>query len=398
MAGPRGLKAVTQAPGYGYGDAASEYLAGLDALGVPVTWYPTVANRADPVAYEDCTRLLHDAIKPDVLALWQRPLDCSALLVNVPPYRLHHHWRRQEPDLRAFAAVAWEVETVPETWPDALNPYEAVFVPSTFNRRALTGGGTTAPVEVVPHVARRADPVPGGPAWGQVAEDDFVFYTIGAWTTRKAMDATVRAYLEAFDGSDKVALIVKTDPVDQIALRALPKDERAQGPPTSAMVWWSLSQILADYANPAKVHLIAEAISARDIDRLHTRGDCFVSLSHSEGWGLGSFDAALFGNPVVMTGWGGQLDYLGDDYPFLVRYDLKPTADWPADGGFLQAPDVHWAEADRRHAGELMREVFEKQARAAALARDLAPRLRARFSPETVCRRLAELMGFAVER
>lgn len=397
MQRPYGLNVVTLTPGCGYGDAGSEYIAGLHALGVPVTWTPTVANSAELLRLESSRHHLHESIRENLLALWQRPLDCSAILVNIPPVDWHLHWRRTEPDLRPFTYITWEVERVPDDWPAALNLYERVFVPSTFNQRALIAGGVTAAVDVVPHIARDVTPVFDGPPWGIVTDDDFVFYTIGAWTTRKAMEEMIRAYLDAFDGNDKVALIVKTGPVNQIAYHALPKEQRKSAPSHVATVWWTLAQIVAGYANPAKVHLVAEGVSGREIDRLHTRGDCFVNLTRSEGWGLGPFDAALFGNPAIVTGWGGHLDYLGADYPLLVRYELEPTVKSAPDGYYLHAQDAYWARADQRHASELMRLVFENRDWASSIARELQSRLQARYASDRVCRRLARLMGFAAE-
>ncbi len=393
---PRGLKVVTLTPGGGYGDAGCQYVAGLHALGLPVTWTPTILDATERQAAARNKRNLQSAIGQDLLALWDRPLDCDAILVHMPPVQWHDHWRQAAPDLRPFTCIAWEVAQIPDDWLPALNLYERIFVPSTFTRQALAATDIEAAIDVVPHIARDVTPQSGGAPWGEVADDDFVFYAIGSWTTRKAMEETVRAYLDAFTGDDKVALIVKTGPVDKIALYALPDVQRQSAPPHHAMVWWRLAQILADYDNPAKVHLIAERLPAREIDRLHTRGDCFVSLSRSEGWGLGSFDAVLFGNPVIVTGWGGHLDYLGADYPLLVGHVLEATSRAASDGFFKAVLDACWARADRDHASELMRRVFEDRASARAIARELQPQLRTRYSADRVCRRLAALMGFEV--
>ena len=397
MPRPQGLNVVTLPPGGGYGDAGSQYIAGLHALGVPVTWTPTIANSAEVLGLTKSRRDLHPSISEDLSALWRRPLDCSAILVNIPPASWNLHWRRTEPDLRPYTYITWEIERLPDDWLAALNPYERIFVPSTFNQRTLIAEGVTAAVDVVPHIARDVTPVFGGPPWGIVTDDDFVFYTIGTWTTRKAMEETIRAYLDAFDGNDKVALIVKTDPVNEIACHAPPKGQRGSAPSHVAMVWWTLARIVAGYANPAKVHLVADRVSAREIDRLHTRGHCFVSLTRSEGWGLGPFDAALFGNPVVVTGWGGHLDYLTADYPLLVRHELEPMVKSAPDGNYKRVYDAHWARADQRHASELMRLVFENRDWASSTARELQPRLQAQYASKRICRHLARLMGFAVE-
>lgn len=158
----------------------------------------------------------------------------------------------------------------------------------------------------------------------------------------------------------------------------------------------TVAKIIAEHPNPAKVHLIAESVSATEIDRLHTRGDCFLSLTRSEGWGLGSFDAALFGNPVIITGWGGQLDYLGRDYPYLIDYDMQPTMVSPPDGCFLRVKEAVWAHADQTHARFQMRKIFEDQKDAKSVAQELQSVLQQKYAPKIVCSRLARLMGFSV--
>ncbi len=244
--------------------------------------------------------------------------------------------------------------------------------------------------------ARPIQPVSDEASWGDVEDDDFVFYTINSWTSRKAMDETIRAYLQAFTGADPVALIIKTDSVNQVAFNAMSKAKRRSAPSHHAMVWLSLAKIIADYPNPAKIHLIAKGISPEEIDQLHSRGDCFISLTHSEGWGLGAFDAALFGNSVIITGWGGQLDYLGEDYPLLVDYQLQPTARSEPDGCFSFGNDIYWAHADRDHASALMRQVVSRPEWTAEIGRQLQSQLKERYAAERVCRRLAELMGYTV--
>ena len=398
MREPCGLKIVTLIPGCGYGDAGSQYIAGLHGLGVPVTWTPIPGQPEKILELAKCRPGIQETVSEILPDLWRRQLDCDAILVDVPPPDAQMHWRQAEPDLRPFTYVAWEVERLPNDWPPALNLYDRVFVPSTFNQQALVAGGITAPVDIVPHLARDVTPVVGGPRWGTVEDDDFVFYTIGSWTTRKAMEETIRAYLASFGSSEKVALIVKTDAINQPAFAALTKEQRKSAPPHIAMVWWTVTQIIAGYANPAKVHLIAEGLSPRDIDRLHTRGDCFVSLTHGEGWGLGSFDAALFGKPAIITGWGGQLDYLGAGYPLLIRYEMAPTNESTADGYFMETEGTDWARADQSHASELMRFVFENRSEARSVARELQPQLQTRYAADPVCRRLAGLMGYDIEQ
>lgn len=396
MSGSRGLKLVSLVPGSGYGNAAAEYLLGLDALGVPVTWTPITDGRWGRGARKAADRYLPEAYEERIEQLRRRRIEYDVLLVDFPPPGWHLRWLRKERRARAFAYAAWEVDRLPPDWAPVLNRFERVLVPSRFNREVFASSGVTVPVDVIPHVARKVEEVSGGERWGQVADDDFVFYTIGTWTTRKALEETVRVYLETFRADESVALIVKTDVVDELAVASMSGRERRRAPKHHGTTWWTLARILRDYRSPAKVHLVAGGMPAREIDRLHTRGDCFLSLSRGEGWGLGPFEAALFGKPSVVTGWGGQLDYLGEDYPLLVDYELEPASWSPRDDYF---PDwsARWSRADPRHAGELLRWVFENRERAEEIGADLGQRVRSRFATETVCRQLAEGLGFEIE-
>ena len=65
---------------------------------------------------------------------------------------------------------------------------------------------------------------------------------------------------------------------------------------------WSLARILARHPNHPAVTLVTRELTDDDMTALRQRGDCFVSLCRSEGWGIGAFDAAACGNPVVTKG------------------------------------------------------------------------------------------------
>lgn len=396
-----GLKLISLIPGCGYGDAACEYAAGLDALGVPVSWLPTRSNRADLLPLHRAIADVAPAVHGQMARLWNRPVDAGTFLLCVPPYRWHEHWLAVESSLRPFCHLTWEVEQLPKSWLGPLNRFEKVFVPSHFNREAFINGGVTAPVEVIPYIARDiattgADANAGFLSENAVRPGDFVFYTIGTWITRKDMETTIRAYLDAFCADDPVVLVVKTGPLDEVA-RAGQAGGNSAGAHTLGTPW-ALARILASYPRAARIHLVAQRLEPQQIDQLHRRGDCFVSLTHSEGWGLGGFDAALHGNPVIMTGWGGQLDYLGDDYPLLVDFELRPTAQYQDDGHFRHRHNVFWAQANREHGSALMRNVFESPSRVSTVVTRLQGELRQRFSPTKVCAKLAAAMGFDVAK
>jgi len=204
----------------------------------------------------------------------------------------------------------------------------------------------------------------------------FVYYTIGDWNERKAVFKTIEAYLRAFTARDRVLLVVKTSRQDRRQPASTPLG--ASGPGTSA---WSLAHLLAGHADPPQIKLITRTLTSGEVSALHRRGDCFVSLCRCEGWGLGAFDAAAHGNPVVTTAFGGHLDYLAGS-PYLVGFDLVPVED-PA-GSPSYAPNQRWAEPDVEHGAALLRRVAADPQHAAELARSIAADISRRYRPEAI--------------
>jgi glycosyltransferase involved in cell wall biosynthesis len=139
--------------------------------------------------------------------------------------------------------------------------------------------------------------------------------------------------------------------------------------------------MLARHGDPPAISLITSELADDDLHALHIRGDCFVSLCRSEGWGLGAFDAAAYGNPVVTTGHGGHLEYLPDS-AYLVDFELVAVED-PA--GFPSyAPEQRWADPDVDHGAALLRDVLANREDAAAMAASLAEDLRWRYREQAV--------------
>ena len=125
------------------------------------------------------------------------------------------------------------------------------------------------------------------------------------------------------------------------------------------------------------------------IDRLHQLGDTYVSLTRAEGWGMGAFDAAALGRPVLMTGWSGHLDFLGRDHPGLIGGALAPI-DWP---GTSYGPDHRWAVADVADARSKMRYRFVHRGQPDPHARLLGERIANLYAEGPVMRRFRHAIG-----
>jgi glycosyltransferase involved in cell wall biosynthesis len=376
-----GIRYLAHWPGSGLGDAAAAYLSGLRAQPVPVSWVPLDWGTGTwgpprhqlapwpgpsprPYQHSDICNigLGYDVTLVHSLMLW------------------HDSW---QPPGRHVAYATYEADRLPDRSVATLNKYDTVLVPSRQNLEVFRDSGVVVPVRLVPHIARPPRPGPAAGAPDRPGET-FVFYSIATWTCRKAVPDVIRAFLDAFTAADDVALVLKTTEEDHVALRRLQEGRDPEPGPYSGTSWWSLARLMAKYPDPPPVRLLTRALPRAEIDALHACGDCFVSLARGEGWGLGAFEAGAAGNPVVVPGWGGHLDYLPAGYPYCAGYRLVPTAAEELDDWWELLDDQRWAKADVAHASSLLRHVFENRGEARHWGHRLRQQIMTNYTAEQV--------------
>lgn len=396
------IKYISYGDTTGYGLSGLAYLRGLLNAGFDVQWQPLFWGGQGLQAWQaPMAPQLLEAVRaaaddpslrdlPAILACSAAPRPYQIVVAHLVPEYLPNCL---EAGKRNFAYCTWESDRIPAHWPAILNRFEAVLVPSTFNAEVFRAGGVTVPVHVVPHIRRHAHddvtPAQRSAMRGQlgIGADAHVFYTIGAWMLRKDLPRLIEAFLEEFTGDEPAALCIKTStkPVHF----ALPHE---QGKTTLQLVQETLARF--SHRNgaarlPVVGVLAGDGVSGAWIDCLHQVGDTYVSLSRAEGWGMGAFDAAALGRPVVMTGWSGQLDFLGRDHPGLVGGALEPI-DWP---GTSYGPDHRWAVADIADARAKMRYRFEHRHHPDPHARRLSETIANRYAEGAVMRRFVAALG-----
>ncbi len=382
-----GIRWLALGPDSGYGDASEAYLSGLRAAGVPVSWTPmgwfagTWRQPFGPAADLDLNGCTHADIA-------NAAIEHGTVVVAAPPI-WDEQLAREAAGRRLVAFTTWETDRMPERWRVILSRYDRVLVPSEFNRATLAAAGLAPSVHVVPHIARPAPPPAAGAGAGG---GPFVFYTIATWSTRKAILDTVAAFVTEFRGDDNVVLVIHTSPEDHVARGRAARHGRG-GDSNRQQTWFTLAAALAGRSDVPRIVLSTRRLDRAGIDSLHERGDCFVSLSRAEGWGLGAFDAGGRGNPVVVTGWGGTLDMLPAGYPYCVDYDLVPTTLDEPDDWWSPLPGEHWAKARVDHASALLRHVFEHRNEAREWGCALRSHIHAHFDEAQVTRRLLDAIG-----
>lgn len=381
------MKYVSLAEAGGYGLSAIAYVHGLRQAGVRVVWQPLFPG---PGGYTSAESPAEAARRLDAMELPPEagdlrdavcdggPVDVC-LLHTVPELWAAH----RQAGARHIGYTVWETSAIPPHWPALMASVDRLLTPSRFSAQVLADAGAQVPIDVVPHIHRPLSPAADGTrfrALHDIPSRHTVFYTINAWTARKAVWNTIHAYCLAFSADDDTTLVVKTD-----AEGPAHYDDRSRHP-----VQHLVGDLVSNYPNAPHVCLITREMAQAGIDDLHAAADCYVSLSHAEGWGLGAFEAAGSGNPVVMTGWGGQLDYLAEADALLVDYRLVPVRDALGAGSYR--PEQRWAQADLDAAVDRLRWVRGNAAAAAAMGERLSVKVQRNFAAGHIIPRLVELI------
>ena len=386
-----GVKYISWRRGSGYGDAARRHMLGLRRLGIPVTWVPMVPGRSfgRGLGFEGSRARVAD--DPELDDICNIPIPYDTVIIHLPP-EYFPPWARRETGKRIVGHTVWETDRVPPHWPPLFQSLQLAIVPCEWNREVFRGSGIAVPIKVVPHsleptpITSTSNVANCDAGIEDIDPSDFVFYTINTWTNRKRVEKTMEAYLNEFTADDSVALIVKTS-TKEMSWSRVPFSGHSFIPAD-----WLAQRVLRRYKRPASVCLIAgDDLPEARIRAIHRRGDCYVSLCAAEGWGVGVFDAAARGRPVVMTGYGGQREFLPPNLAYLVDYYMEPVWDGPLN--FRATRGQKWAAPDVGHASQLMRRVFEHREEATQRGRALGEFVRAKFHTDRVDRMLVEALS-----
>ena len=390
----QGLKYISWGDSTGYAVAAKAYVRALIDHGIALTWAPMMPNET---GYE----LL--GVKswpcPKLTSVCNTPLNYDTVLIHtVPEYYPQLIEQERRSGKRVFGYTVWELERLPAHWPAILNQLDGVLVPCNWNIEVFRQSGVTVPIHVVPHLSQFEDmSTTDDNARNQLrarlpqtalAYDPFVFYTIGFWSNRKAPYLALQAYLQAFTADDPVLMIIKTSSKDITRWHRHWRNLFRLRHPSPAR---HIGEMRKQYRKPAAVALIAdETLSDAEMYALHELGDCFVSLTRTEGWGLGAFEAARFGKPVVMTAYGGQLDFLDSQHSHLIDYRLVPVHEptWSS----YQSGDL-WAEPSVAQAASALRHVLKHRQESLEQAHRQAEKIAVRFSRQSIVNALCQALA-----
>lgn len=324
--------------GSGYAKACRGNILALHSLGIPITLAPISFEEIKPNLNED-GKLLYKLVN--------KPLDYNVVIIHSTP----EFWNGKiEKGKTNIGYTIWETTKLHPDWPKYINnSVDKVLVGCNWNVEVFKDSGVTKPIGVVPHGIDKDSFNSVEPfSIAGVKDDAYVFYSIFQWTERKHPVALMKAYWYAFQNNENVALVLKTyrsnySEEEKEAIRGTIKRLKAMCP--------------IDSYPP--IYLVSDMLSEEEMSGLHARGDCYVSLDRGEGFGLSPFTAAAKGNPIIVTGFGGSLEYAKPDNSYLVEYSLTPVYGMPWSPWYKA--DQLWAEPSVLDGAMKMRHVFNNQ-------------------------------------
>ncbi len=241
---------------------------------------------------------------------------------------------------------AWELETLPREWTDAIRFMDAIMVPSQFCRDAVQRY-TDKPVRVVPH------PLPPDlPVLPRQRDADAPFTVLamlnfGSSFERKNPYAALRAFKTAFDADPGARLVFKTS-----GGHRYPKE---------------LAELRTEAGDMSNVEVIDAVWSEEKLLQLYRDADVYLSLHRSEGYGIAIAEAMMMECPVVVTAWSGNMDFCSEETAFLVECELIPFKD--ADRSYAGIGEARWADPSVPEAARALAQIREQPDMAQAKAR-----------------------------
>jgi len=228
--------------------------------------------------------------------------------------------RFHNPNKYNIAYTTWETNKLPLEWVKLINSMDEVWVPSQHNVKMFKNSGITIPIFSVPHSIEEAGIETKELTLQGVEEKDFIFYSIFQWLERKNPIAQLLAYLTEFTSDEDVVLVLKT-------YLMKPGDETQ-----SELIKSTILTIREKVwlPNPPRVLLLTDLLSTGELHDLHRRGDCYISSTRCEGFGLPVAEAALAKNPVVVTGYGAQSELVKHGITgYTTSYMMTPCSGMP---------------------------------------------------------------------
>lgn len=286
--------------------------------------------------------------------------------------------RYMEKGLYHIGHFFWETDKLPQDFVEGLNLMDEIWTGSKANETAMLNSGVTKPIFIYPQAIETDREWPEPYEIPEFPADNFLFYSIFEWTDRKNPAALLNAYWQEFDGRKDVGLLIKT------YFRNFTLSNRRM-----IKTQIEILKAKSGVKDPPPVFLYLDLMDRQQIMRLHKTGSAFVSAHRGEGWGVPQAEAALAGNLVISTGYGGIHEYFDDDQAKILPYEMIRLRGMSHSTNWYDGTQ-NWADVDSKALRQAMRWAYDNPKDRASMASKGQEFVVNRFNLERVGQEMAE--------
>jgi autotransporter strand-loop-strand O-heptosyltransferase len=175
----------------------------------------------------------------------------------------------------------------------------------------------------------------------EFSDNRFKFLFFGRWDYRKSVPEIIKTFIDTFDKSEPVDLILSVD--NPYAIDGLNSTEER----------------LSHYDFNDERIKVKHFLSREDYISYIKRGDVFLSCARSEGWNIPLIEAMAAGTPAIYSNWGAQLEFAKNKgLPVSILDERKASIG--SDLGFAGYTPGYYAEPDFEDLAKVMRDSYEK--------------------------------------
>lgn len=234
--------------------------------------------------------------------------------------------------------LVWESEYIDPELIENLNLFNEIWTPSTYCK-SIFQKTYNNPIIIVPHpVEVYINPIYNPNTFQFFNEKKFSFLFIFSYHSsmeRKNPFFLIDAFKTAFGDNDDVELIIKTVNADH---------------------YKKSKKRLLQYVSKAKnIKIFDIELDKNSVNQLINKCDAYVSMHHSEGFGLTLAEAMYLGKPTLATNYSGNTEFMNENNSYLINYQLS----------HIEEPDLNfcaktlWANPILSDAVDKLVEVYE---------------------------------------
>lgn len=264
---------------------------------------------------------------------------------------------RAAPGKRNIGICCWETDRIPPHWAIQLNSFDEIIVPCRHNAEVLKKSGVSVPIHVIHAPFFKEDYILDGVTPYEIPGIDpsatTIYYNISQWSHKKGIDAVIRSYFLAFQNDESVLLVLK----GYVGMHNQQGD--------AMKVAGAVEEIKSAMRLPKYPRIyITDTIMTEDgIKKLHKMGDCYVSMTRGEGWGIPAFESLMYGNELITPRHTAMKDWADADNSYIVESYKDSVHNMPHPDPNLYTARENWYEPVIRSGAKAFKEHFSSMKR-----------------------------------